>query len=310
MHRLVALVATLSCLLLVSTMAQAQETRTLRMIIVRDAQQAERLRQQLRRGASFSALAGQYSIGPERRTWGYSGTVRLQDVQPALRQVLRTLRPGEMSDVLELGRQYVLVKVLSPHLEQHYEAAARARDNQQFDKAIRELQAALRLEKDSVQTHIKLGMLYDSAKRFEQAIAHLDEAQRYAPEVTQVLLLRGAVYTHAAMAKHSKAYARTALKAYEQVLQNSSSFAPAAHFGLGKVYLVLLKQPQTAIPHLEQAMQATSAVPEVYGLLIQAYYDTRRYQKAWEQLRAAQSQGIEFPKLHKALLEARRANRR
>jgi tetratricopeptide (TPR) repeat protein len=310
MHRLVAIVAILCCLLVASPAAWAQNTTALRMIIVRDAQQAERIRRQLRQGASFSALAGQYSIGPERSAWGYSGTVRLRDVQPELRKTLRTLQPGEVSDVLELGRQYAIVKAISPRIEQHYEAADRALDHKQPDQAIRELQAALRLEKDNVQAYIKLGMLYDSVSRFEEAISYLDRAQGYAPWSIQILLLRGAVYTRAAMAKNSKAYARKALQAYEQVLQNSSSFAPAAHFGIGKVYSVVLKQPETAIPHLEQAVRVTSTVPQVYGLLIQAYYDIRRYQKAWEYLRLAQSQGIEFPKLRKALLKARRGNRR
>jgi pentatricopeptide repeat protein len=42
-------------------------------------------------------------------------------------------------------------------------------------------------------------------------------------------------------------------------------------------------------------------VPEVYGMLIQAYYDTQRYQQAWEYLRHAQSLGFEFPQLLTAL---------
>jgi hypothetical protein len=42
-------------------------------------------------------------------------------------------------------------------------------------------------------------------------------------------------------------------------------------------------------------------MPEVHKLLIQAYYDTKRYEKAWQQLRLAQSQGFAFPDLTAAL---------
>lgn len=311
MSRLLVTMLTLCSLLVALDPASAQETTALRLLVVADAQHAAEILRQLRQGASFSALAGRHSIGPERRTWGYGGVVRLQDLQPALRRALRSLKPGEISDVLQLGQRYAIVKAISPRLEEHYDAAAQAIDSKQPDKAVRELQAALQIEPDSVQTAIKLGMLYDGLDRFEEALASLDKAQRYAPWSTQILLLRGAVYTRAALAKNDKkTYAAKALKAYEQVLQHSSDFAPAAHFGIGKVHLMVLKRPKTAIQHLEKAVRATPHVPHVYDLLIRAYYDTKHYQKAWEYLRAAQSQGIELPKLREALLKVKQDNRR
>ena len=99
--------------LLCSRPGQAQETKALRMIVTRDKQEAQQMHQQLQQGASFSALAGAKSIGAERRAWGYSGLVRLTEVQPELRPVLQKLRPGEISEVLELGKRFVIVKVIS-----------------------------------------------------------------------------------------------------------------------------------------------------------------------------------------------------
>jgi tetratricopeptide (TPR) repeat protein len=310
MHRLLIIVMLLSGVVLSTGLESAEEIRALRMIIVQDEQEAQQIHLQLRKGASFSALAGTKSIGPERQTWGYSGIVRLTDVQPDLQAVLRKLKLGQISKVLKLGHNFAIVKVISPKIEQHYAAADRAASEGKAEQAVRELEAALRLEKDNVQTHIKLGMLYDSKKNYADAIAHLEKAQSYAPESTQVGIIRGAVYSRVALESKNQTYGRKALQAYEDVLKLDERFAPAVHFGKGKVYLLALQQPEQAIVHLEKAVEVTPDVPQVYGLLIQAYYDTQRYQKAWQYLRMAQGLGIEFPKLREALHKAEKAKQR
>ncbi len=303
-HQFLALFGVLLGMLLSADPGLGEDLKALRMIVVPDQKTATAIRRQLRQGASFSALAGTHSIGPERRQWGYSGVVKLDDVQPELRAVLRRLKPGQISDVQQLGNVYVLVKVISPDIERHYATAEQAMRDQRFDDAIRALGTALRLEKDSVQTYLKLGAAYDAARRYEEAIKYLDKAQHYAPEATQIAILRGAVYTRAAINYKNPTYAQRALEAYQQALRLDGRLAPAVHFGMGKVYLLALQQPERAIDHLEQAVQLTPSVPEVYGLIIQAYYDTKRYPQAWKYLRLAQSLGIEFPKLREALFKA------
>ena len=62
--------------------------------------------------------------------------------------------------------------------------------------------------------------------------------------------------------------------------------------------------------YLKKAVKTTPRVPTVYGMLIQAYYDTKRYQQAWEQLRFAQSLGYEFPKLLDALHKVKETSQR
>jgi tetratricopeptide (TPR) repeat protein len=288
----------------------APDVRTLRRIVVAERQTAQEILQQLQQGASFSALARAKSIGSENNQWGYSGTVRVHEVQPALRTALLTLKEGQISDVLEVGGQFVIVKVLSPRIADHLEAAARAERAQKFPQAIQEVQAVLRLEPDNVQAYIKLGLLQQGAKQFDEAIRTLEKAQQYAPQEAQVALLVASAYTHAAVEQKKAPQAEKAIQAYQRALQLDERYAPSAHFGLGKVYLVALRQPEAAIGHLEKAAQATANVAEAHRLLIQAYYDTRRYDQAWQSLRRAQDLGFEFPQLLAALQKVKQQSQR
>lgn len=284
----------------------AEEIKALRMITVADPQEARKIHQQLVQGASFSALARQKSIGPERQFWGYSGIVRLANIQPKLRTALKQLRPGQISNVLAIEQQYVIVKVISPQIEHYYETAARATEQNKTDTAIQALQAALQLESDSMQTLIKLATVYSNARRYRKALTYLDKAHQYDPQSMQVYMLRSATYTNAAIAHKDRTYADKALQIYNHILQTRPYFAPAVNFGMGKVYLLALQQPQQAIGHLEKAVKNTPNVGEVYKLLIQASYETKQYDKGWDYLRLAQSLGFEFPELRDILQSAKR----
>lgn len=288
----------------------AQDDRAIRLITVADRQTAQNILKQLQQGASFSALARVKSMGPEASVWGYGGLVRLHEVQPALRTALLKLKEGQVSEVLELGNQFVIVKVISPKIAQHLQAAERAEREDQLPQAIQELQAALRLEADNMQVHIRLGLLQQSVKQFDEAIRTLEKAQQYAPEEAQVALLVASAYTHAAVEGKQAAQAEKALQAFQRVLQLDQRYAPAVHFGLGRIYLLALQQPETALGHLEQAAAATTNVAEVHRLLIQAYYDTRRYEQAWQSLRRAQELGFDFPQLLAALQKVKQQSQR
>lgn len=308
--RVLGLVYCIVCSMAVVELATAQDERAIRRIVVADRQTAEELLQQLRQGASFSALAGTRSIGVEYTQWGYSGVVRLPEVQPALRAVLLKLKEGQISDVLELGGQFVIIKVISPRIPRHFQAAERAERGGKLPQAIQEVQAALRLEEDNVQAYVKLALLQQNAKKFDDAIQSFEKAQKYAPQSTQLMLLGAGAYTHAAAESHDAAKAEKALQAYQRVLQRDERYAPAVHFGMGKVYLVALRQPETAIGHLEKAAESTTNVAEAHRLLIQAYYDTGRYDQAWQSLRRAQDLGFDFPDLLAALQKVKRQSQR
>jgi tetratricopeptide (TPR) repeat protein len=246
----------------------------------------------------------------EYSQWGYSGLIRLREVQPALRATLLKLKEGQISDVLELGGQFIIIKMISPKIPRHFQAAERAEREGKLPQAIQEVQAALRLEEDNVQAYVKLALLQQSAKKFDDAIQSLEKAQQYAPQETQLMLLVAGVYTHAAAESHDAVKAEKALQAYQRVLQRDERFAPAIHFGMGKVYLVALRQPEAAIGHLEKAAESTTNVAEAHQLLIQAYYDTQRYEEAWQSLRRAQDLGFDFPHLLAALQKVKRQSQR
>jgi len=287
--------------LCVTGLAATQDERAIRLIIVADRQTAQSILQQLRQGASFSALARARSIGAEASQWGYGGLVRLHEVQPGLRTALLKLPEGQVSDVLELGTQFVMVKVISPKIAQHFQAADRAESDNRLPQAIQEVQAALRLEEDNVPAYIRLGLLQQSTKQFDEAIRSLEKARQYAPQEVQVGLLLASAYTHAAVEGNQADQTEKALQEFQRALQLDARYAPAVHFGLGKLYLLALQQPETALGHLEKAAAATTNVAEVHRLLIQAYYDTRRYEQAWQSLRRAQDLGFDFPQLLAAL---------
>jgi tetratricopeptide (TPR) repeat protein len=249
-------------------------------------------------------------MGSEYSQWGYSGIVHLNEVQPALRTVLLNLKEGQVSDVLELDGQFVLIKMLSLQLDRHFETAARAEREGKLPQALQELQAALRLEEDNVQAYLKLGLLQQGAKKFDDAMRYFEKAQQYAPQEAQVVLLVAIAYMHAATESKNAAQAEKALQTYQRVLQLDERYTPSVQFGMGKVYLVVLRQPETAVGYLEKAAESTENVADVHRLLIQAYYDTRRYDQAWQSLRRAQALGFDFPDLLAALQKAKRQSQR
>ena len=79
--------------------------------------------------------------------------------------------------------------MLSLQLDRHFEAAARAEREGKLPQALQELQAALRLEEDNVQAYLKLGLLQQGAKKFDDAMRYFEKAQQYAPQEAQVVLL-------------------------------------------------------------------------------------------------------------------------
>jgi tetratricopeptide (TPR) repeat protein len=274
---------------------------------VRSLEEAKALRQQVRQGASFSALAREKSIGPQRRQWGFSGIVRLDEVQDTLRPVLQKLKLGQVSQPVQLGEYYTIVKLIPMQIQMLLTTAEAALQNGQAASAIKAIQMVLKLEPDNVPAYMTLGLAQGDAKQYRDAIKSLEKARAYAPREAQISMLLGVMYTHAAEQGPSQPFAQNALEAYRQALTLNERLAPAVEFGIGKIYAVALKQPDKAIEHLQKAAAATPNMPEVHKLLIQVYYDTKRYEKAWQQLRLAQSRGFAFPDLTAALHKAKQS---
>jgi peptidyl-prolyl cis-trans isomerase SurA len=73
---------------------------------------AERLTEQMRQGARFSAVAQQFSQSATAAVGGDIGWVRAEQLSPELAKALAQLRPGELSPPIRAGAGYYLLLVL------------------------------------------------------------------------------------------------------------------------------------------------------------------------------------------------------
>ena len=69
--------------------------------VARVRQKAESVLQQLRSGADFATLARKYSEGPSAEQGGLLGTFRAGELLPGFEEVANTLKPGEISDIVQ-----------------------------------------------------------------------------------------------------------------------------------------------------------------------------------------------------------------
>ncbi len=304
-------VVTLLCLLtLLSTITSAKAKEVaLRMIVVRQVDEAKAIRKQLRKGTSFCNLAKTKSIAPSRNQWGLSGVVDLKDVQSSLRSILRKMKPGQISDVTALGRHYAVIKVLPPNVPDLLESAKKQMSNGQFKPAIKAARQLLKLETDNVPARMLLGVALSESNAFKESIKVLKQARVHAPQAAQVVMLMGTVYTKAAFETKKRTYSTNAIKSFQQAMKLNKSFAPAAQLGMGHLHLNFLKKPKKAIPHLKKAADQTPQLARAHQYLIQAYIETKTYPQAWKQLRYAQTYGFQFPKLLAQLHKVKKSSK-
>ena len=276
--------------------AAAKEV-ALRMIVVRQVDEAKAIRKQLRQGVSFNHLAKTKSIAPSRKQWGFSGVVDLDDVQSELQAVLRKMKPGQISDVTALGPNYAIIKALSPEVSHLLDTMKQQLSGNQIQPAIKTARQILKLEDDNIQAHILLSVALSESKAYDASVKTLKQARAYAPTEAQLVMLLGSVYTKAAFDTKKRAYSTSAIEAFQQAIKLSESFAPAAHLGIGHLYLNLLKQPDKAIPHLKATTEQAPQIAGAHQYLIQAHIETKDYPQAWRQMRKAQGHGYNFPDL-------------
>ncbi len=305
-------VIALFCLLtLVSTTTTAAAKEiALRMIVVSQVDEAKAIRKQLRKGASFCGLAKSKSIAPSRKKWGLSGVIDLEDVQTELRSILQKMKPGQISDVTSLGKNYAILKVISPQVPRLLDTTREQMNEGKFRPAIKSARQALKLENDNIRARLFMGVAQSEIKSYEAAIKTLKQAQVYAPEEPQIVMLLGSVYTKAGLETKKRAYGQQAIASFQRAMKLNERFAPAARFAMARVYLSMFKQPKEAIPHLKFAIDETPQVPAIHGALIQAYIETKSYPQAWKQIRYAQGKGFQFPDLLKQLHKIKKASKK
>lgn len=74
---------------------------------------AEEIRERLKQGENFEELARKYSQDPSAAQGGDLGTFTLNDLEPSLKEVVSTLKPGEISQVLKSPQGWQIVKVIA-----------------------------------------------------------------------------------------------------------------------------------------------------------------------------------------------------
>jgi tetratricopeptide (TPR) repeat protein len=313
MYRIIALAA-FAAMAMVAMFAPCleavEQSVGLRMIIVRDHDEARELLKQLRRGASFSALARAKSIGPPRQQWGMLGLVRPSDVAEPMRSAIKELKVGQISDVLSVADNYAIIKPIAPEIPHLLGQAEEALRNNKPADAIKAVQRSLRYEPDNVQAFMLLGLAYGAAEQFDEALEAVDQAESYAPDDSKIAMLRATLYGSAAIKSKKKSLGRKAIKVYERVLDLDKRYDTVAQMSMGNIYVTVFKQPEKAVAHLQKAAAGNPDVALAHKMLIQAYYDLKQYPQAWKQLRVAQGRGFEFPELLEQLHQVKQQSKK
>ena len=85
----------------------------LRLIVVRTETEATDLRARVLAGEKFDELARVHSVDPSSRVGGYLGAMAISQLRPEIQAALEELRPGEISRVATIGRQFALLQVVA-----------------------------------------------------------------------------------------------------------------------------------------------------------------------------------------------------
>jgi tetratricopeptide (TPR) repeat protein len=91
---------------------KAAHTVPLELIVTRTPEEAGNMLTRARTGDNFEALARRYSIDPTAGDGGYLGSVAPDHLIAELREVLRNLKPGEVSEVFKIPAGFAILKLL------------------------------------------------------------------------------------------------------------------------------------------------------------------------------------------------------
>src|SRR5437773_6743626 len=101
-----------SGLALLLILLAAPDSLGLRMILVKTEAEARDLRGRIQKGESFEELARKYSADTSANAGGYLGTFAVTDLRKELQDGISGLHPGDVSPVLLVNGDYVLLQLL------------------------------------------------------------------------------------------------------------------------------------------------------------------------------------------------------
>ena len=94
------------------TSVPSSDERTLRIIVVESAVEAERVRERLLAGDRFDTLATQLSVDPSANRGGMLGRLQIAALRPELRAAVQTLGVGQISAVVPVPTGFAVLKVV------------------------------------------------------------------------------------------------------------------------------------------------------------------------------------------------------
>src|SRR5690242_5286389 len=119
----------------------------LRIITVKTESQARDLRGRIQKRESFEDLARKYSSDATAQAGGYLGTFAVADLKKEFQDGIAGLHPGDVSPVLMVGGDYILLQLISPEEAKWQEEMAAGRQafqQKRYTDADRSFQAAIR----------------------------------------------------------------------------------------------------------------------------------------------------------------------
>jgi tetratricopeptide (TPR) repeat protein len=209
----------------------------LRMILVPTREQAERIHDELTRGAKFADLARRYSKDPSAENGGFLGAMQFDQMKPPLARAVAQLGYGEYSAAIDGGRAFYLferqprdfrwradqlflqgkvreaLEINPAFLRALLALGIEAGKRGDAAGAIAMLETAARLYPKDTGTQLNLGIAYGAAGRIEAEIAAYQRALEGEPDLVAARLNLGAAYLAAGqVAAAEKAY-RDAIEA-------------------------------------------------------------------------------------------------
>src|SRR3989475_3100186 len=251
----------LCLLLLVFTIAAmpaaARETERvgLRLIAVNTEKEAASLQMQLQAGAAFEDLAKKYSTAPSAAEGGWLGLFQIAGLRPEFQDALKGLVPGQVSPILKVNEEYLLLKLAS-EAETHAAFGCELAEQRKLDAAVSEFREALRINPQYARAHYYLGAaLFELDNGVAEAVVELREAIRLDPENAEAHNTLG-------LALLEQGSADEAMREYREALRIDPQYAEP-HYNLGNA-LDDQGQPDAAIVEYREALRINPGLAEAH----------------------------------------------
>jgi tetratricopeptide (TPR) repeat protein len=106
------------------TASASADEITLQIIVVGSAEEAQQIRERVKKGESFLVLAKEKSADSTAEDGGRMGTVSLSMLRPELRDALRGVAAGQLSEVVRTPLGYAILKVVARGAKESVSAAS------------------------------------------------------------------------------------------------------------------------------------------------------------------------------------------